>query len=285
MMGKWIKRGVITVVAIGLVGGLMFGGNVIRYAKTCFYWTQDSVRQLAPVELDLRVAKQMVEEIMPEIHRNIRTIAQEEVEIAALKADLERSQKAFEEERNRIKTLRACLATPKAQYTFGGRDYTHKELAQDLAWRFERFKEAEIVLASKQKMLRSRQNALAASMQALERARMQKRLLADKIAALEARHRLIKANAIGSGVQIDNSKIAQTEKLIEDIRKRLAVAEKVLAYESHFVQTVPVDAVDEAELLRQIDEHLDGGAPASGRGSEQTAGQEPVAGDTVAVAR
>ncbi len=274
MMWKWFKRSVIVVGAIGLVGGLMFGRNAVRYAKTAVNWTQSSVRQLAPVELDLQVAKQMVEEIMPEIHNNIRLIAQEEVEIAALKADLERSEKSFEEERDRIKTLRACLDTSKVRYTFAGKDYTRDELAQDLAWRFERFKEAEIVLVSKQQMLKSRQNALAASMQALERARMQKRILADKIEALQAKHRLIKASAIGSGVQIDNSKIAQTEKLIEDIRKRLAVAEKVLAYESHFVQTVPVDAVDETELLHQIDEHLD---------SKEA--QTPKTTDTVAAAR
>jgi len=71
MMWKWFKRSVIVVGAIGLVGGLMFGRNAVRYAKTAVNWTQSSVRQLAPVELDLQVAKQMVEEIMPEIYNNI----------------------------------------------------------------------------------------------------------------------------------------------------------------------------------------------------------------------
>ncbi|MBN1125304.1 MAG: hypothetical protein JXA82_09875 [Sedimentisphaerales bacterium] len=256
MLWKWFKRGVIITAAVAVVGGLVFGTEAISYVKSCANWTRSTVKDSVPIEFELKRAQQLLDEIMPEIHQNIRLIAQEEVEIAALKSDLERSEESFTEEELRIKALRNCLNTQKATYTFAGRDYNREELKQDLAWRFERFKEAQIVLVSKKQMLSTRENALAASMQMLDRARTQKRILASKIEALQAKHRLLKASTIGSGVQFDNSKIAQTEKLIGEIKKRLDVAEKVLAYESHFVQSVPVDAVQETELLQEIDQHF-----------------------------
>ena len=55
---------------------------------------------------------------------------------------------------------------------------------------------------------------------------------------------------------MDNSKLAQTEKLISDIKKRLDVAERVLAHESRFTPHIPVESVNEIDLLVQIDEHF-----------------------------
>ena len=75
-------------------------------------------------------------------------------------------------------------------------------------------------------------------------------------ARLCATRRLVKAASIGSEIQVDNSKLAKTEKLITQIKKRLDVAERVLAHESQFVQAIPVDAVAEKDLLAQVDEYF-----------------------------
>jgi len=55
---------------------------------------------------------------------------------------------------------------------------------------------------------------------------------------------------------VDNSKLAKTEKLIGQIKKRLDVAERVLAHESQFIQAIPVDVVPEEDLLTQVDEYF-----------------------------
>jgi chromosome segregation ATPase len=180
------------------------------------------------------------------------------VEIAALKSDLNKSEKAFAEEKERIQKVRQTLAIQQASYTIGNRQYSREDLTKDLAWRFDRFKEAEIVLASKQRMLNTRENGLQAAMQMLERTKAQKELLASKIQSLESQHRLIRAASVGSGMKFDNSKLAQTEQLIGQIKKRLDVAERVLAHESNFVQGIPVDVLDETQLIQQIDDHFSG---------------------------
>jgi len=131
-------------------------------------------------------------------------------------------------------------------------------LKDDLSNRFENLREAEVVLTGKQRLLENRQKSLAAAAQVLERTRSQKALLESQIAALESQNQLVKSQAIGSGVQIDSSKLAQSEKLIADIRKQLDVAERVMSHEAKFSQQIQVDTVNEKDLVTQIDEYMAG---------------------------
>lgn len=261
MIIKWVKRGLIVTVAGAVLGGLVFGKDMISYLKSSAKMTRTAFKDSVPIEFELKRATDLLEEIIPEIHQNIRLIAQEEVEIAALKSDIKKCTTAFGEEKQRIGNLRNALHVQKVSYTFANQQFSREELKQDLAWRFDRFKEAEVVLASKQRMLNTRENGLRGAMQLLEKTRSQKRLLASKIQTLEAQHRLVKAASIGSPIHVDNSKIAQTEKLIGNIKKRLDVAERILAHESNFVQTIPVDGVQEVDLLMEIDTYF--GVPES----------------------
>jgi hypothetical protein len=92
----------------------------------------------------------------------------------------------------------------------------------------------------------------------LEKTSSEKRILEAKIEALAGQYRLVKAASTGSSnLQMDNSKLAQTEKLIAQIQKRLDVAERVLAAESKFVEQIPVDTVVESDLVAQVDEYFD----------------------------
>lgn len=256
MITKWLKTGVIATVGLGLAGGLLFGKDVVSYVRSSAKSVRTVVKDSVPIEFELKRASDLLEDIIPEMHANIRLIAQEEVEVAALKAEITKSQEGLDEERDKIKTLRGSLETPQAQYCFGGRQYSRGDVKADLAARFERIKESELVLASKQRLLTSRESSLNAATQLLEKTRSQKRILENKIETLASQYRLVKAAAVGSKFQVDNSKLAQTEKLIAQIQKRLDVAERVLAHESRFVDNIPVDTVPEADLVAQVDEYF-----------------------------
>lgn len=256
MITKTLKMGGIALVGAGLVGGLFFGGDLVSYARSSFKSVQTSVKDNVPIEFELKRARDLLEEVIPEMHANIKLISQEEVEIAALQADIETSQEALDQERARITKLRKAMTIQKANYTFGKRRYTRDDVKHELSNRFARFKEAELVITSKHHLLSNRERSLQAALQLLDDTRAQKRLLEEKISALEGQYRLQKAASVGSEINIDNSKLAKTEKLISDIKKRLDVHERVLAHESRFVQTIPVDPLDEGDLLAQIDEHF-----------------------------
>ena len=256
MIMKWLKRSVIVVAGVSLVGGMLFGKDVVSYVRSSAKSVQTVVKDSVPIEFELRRARDLLEEIIPEMHANVRLIAQEEVEVAALNVDIARSGDSMKEEELRIAKLRDALAEPKAQYCFAGREFPRSYVKEDLANRFERFKESELVFASKKRLLVSRENSLHAAMQMLEQTRSRKRMLEDKIESLASQYRLVKAASVGSNIQVDNSKLAQTEKLITQIKKRLDVAERILAHESQFVQAIPVDAVVEEDLLTQVDDYF-----------------------------
>ncbi len=257
MIMKWVKLGVMGTVGFGLLGGLLFGKDVVSYVKSSARGVRTAVKESVPVEFELRRARDMLEDIIPEMHANIRLIAQEEVEVAALKGEIGKAGEALQDEQTRIKTLRIALEQPQAKYHFAGRNYDRYEVKEDLATRFERYKENELVLASKVRLLDSREKSLNAAMQLLEKTRSQKRILENRIEALASQYRLVKAASVGSQIQVDNGKLARTQKLITEIQKRLDVAERVLAHESKFIESIPVDTVVESDLVAQVDEYFE----------------------------
>jgi hypothetical protein len=258
MFGKWIKRGVIATVGMTLVGGLLFGGDLMSYVKSSAHAVRGHVKSNVPIEFELTRARDLLDEIIPEMHANIRRIATEEVELASLKADIFASSEKLTEERARVAKLRDVVGVELASYRVGGRKYTRDQVVDDLSRRFDRVKEAEVVLAGKERLLTQREVTLAAAEQMLAKTRSQKSMLKDKIDSLASQHRLVQAAAVGSRMEMDNSKLAQTEKLIGEIKKRLDVAERVLARESEFVQTIEVSVVDEDDLFAQVDDYLYG---------------------------
>jgi hypothetical protein len=260
MLGKWIKRGVIATVGMTLVGGLLFGNDLMSYVKSSANAVRGQVKNSVPIEFELTRARDLLDEIIPEMHANVRRIATEEVELASLKADIQASAEKLTEERARVAKLRDVVGVELASYRVGGRKYTRDQVVDDLSRRFDRVKEAEVVLAGKERLLVQREATLAAAEQMLRKTRSQKALLKDKIESLASQHRLVQAAAVGSRMEMDHSKLAKTEKLIGEIKKRLDVAERVLARQSEFVQPIEVSVVDEDDLFAQVDEYLYGPA-------------------------
>ena len=262
MIRKAIKYGVVPVAAMLLLGGVLFGSDFVSYLSSSARSIRQSVKEQVPTEFELQRARDLLEQIVPEMHANIRLIAQEEVEVENLKRDITRCSQGLGEEKARIEKIGGLLGGNAQVFQISDRQYTRDAVKADLARRFESFKEAEVVFQGKQRLLASREGSLSAAMSALQRARRQKDLLADRIESLAAQHRLVVAASVGSKFQLESSKLAQTEKLIGDIKKRLDVAERVLAHEGSFVQPVEVDVINEKDLLTQVDEYFHPAKPA-----------------------
>lgn len=262
MTKKWIKRGVVGLVLFVVVGGVLFGTELSSYVRSSAKMTQNKVKDAVPIEFELQRAQDLLENILPEIHANIQLIAKEEVEIAVLKKEIQESEAAMTQQKQRVDKLRNALEKQQATYTFGSRKYSRQEITDELAAQFENYKEAELVFASKNKLYETREKSLRAAVQLLEKTKSQKRILASRIESLEGQYRLLKASAVGTGIHVDNSKLAQTEKLLAQIKKRLDVAERVLAHESKFVQTIPIDQVSAEQLITQVDDYFQQENPA-----------------------
>ena len=256
MIFKSLKVAVLTGVGLVVAGGILFGTELGSYVRSSVRSARMVVKDNVPVEFELKRARDLLDDIIPEMQANIRQIAQQEVEINHLRGDLVQSEKSLGEEQMRVAKLRTALDTHNASYTFSGLKYSREQLKEELGRRFDRYKEAEVILAGKRRLLENREKSLTAAVQVLDRTRGQKSLLEDQIEGLEAQFRLVQASQIGSKVAIDNSKLAKTEKLIAQIKKQLDVAERVLAHEAKFTETIQVDIVNEKDLVAAVDEHF-----------------------------
>lgn len=257
MFFKSIKLIVGAGLGLALAGGVLFGTDLGSYVRSSANSVRTAVTDAVPIDFQLKRAHDMLQDVIPEMHANIKLIAQQEVEITNLKTDLTDSQKALANEAKQVQALRNCMLVSHDTYNVGGVTYTQAQLTEELSNRFDRYKEAEVILASKQRLLENREKALRAGMDMLERTRAQKAMLENKIAALESQFRLIQAASVGSNLSIDHSKLAKTEKLIADIKNQLDVAERVMAHEARFTQTISTpEVVDPKHLLAEVDEHF-----------------------------
>jgi hypothetical protein len=252
---SYLKYCVAGCTGVVLVGGVIFGNELFSYLRTSTGAVRETVRDAVPIEFELQRARDLIDDILPEIHANVRLIAEDEVEIAVLEKDIVRSGEQVVTDRQLLSQIREKLTTQNVSYEIGNRNYTRKQLAEQAALKLARLKDAEMIQASKQRLLETRQKSLQAAMQMLDRARDRKSQLEQKVESLVAQHRLVKASAIGSRFHVDDSKLSKADQLLSDIQKRVDVSERVLAHDSISEITLE-DVMDEDELLAEIDDHL-----------------------------
>jgi chromosome segregation ATPase len=258
MFCKMIKWGVLSAAGLTIAGGVLFGRDLSSYLTSGTRSVRGVVQDNVPIDFQLRRARDLVDDIIPEMQANVRIIAQQEIEIESLKKDINDSTRALNEEKVRVAKVRDCLNTERTSFSFNDHSYTREQIKEDLARRFDTVKEAEVVLSGKRRLLDNREKSLTAAEQMLEKARSQKMVLEGQIAALEGQYSLVKAASAGShnGLNIDNSKLAQSQKLIDQIKKQLDVAERVLSHESRFIEPIQIDGVSEKDLVTQVDDYL-----------------------------
>ncbi|HEY2588902.1 MAG TPA: hypothetical protein VGI81_24375 [Tepidisphaeraceae bacterium] len=261
MIWKAIKFGTLTAGVGLLAGGLVLGSDLGSYLRSSCHSMQVSIKDNIPVEFQLRRARDLLDGVGPELHDNVRRVAEQEVEIASLKTDLEQSRVSLASEKHRIQSLRNCLNTSQTSFTFDGIDFTREQVEHDLGRQFAHFREADGALKARQQLLESRQQALVAAMEAMETAKAQKATLEAQVEGLEAQYRLVQATSAGTQFQLDGGRLAEAQKVVGEIRKQLAVTEHVLAHEAKFTQAIPVDSIDEKDLLQQVDARLAQGDP------------------------
>jgi chromosome segregation ATPase len=267
MIFKLVKYGVMTVAGGAVVLSLLFGGEALSYIRTSGRQMRQSVNEKIPVEFQLRRARDLLSDILPEMQANVRLMAQQEVEIEAVREDIDQSQKSLTEEAGRIRILREAVTSGRSSFSLSGLTYTRDQLVSELSRRFDRYREAEQILAAKRKLLDNRRQALAAAEQQLDQMRVRKVALESQVESLTGQYRLVQAASSNSRVQVDPGKLAQAEHLVSEIRQQLNVAEHVLAREAKFTMPVPVDSIDPQDLVARVERHFGSGGstPAEAR--------------------
>ena len=83
-----IKKTIITTAAILLAGVMLFGRNTLGYIRTSLGYVHDSVQNSVPVGFEIDHARQMIQDLVPEVRKNMHVIAKEEVEVQRLEEQI-----------------------------------------------------------------------------------------------------------------------------------------------------------------------------------------------------
>jgi len=251
-----IKKTLITTAAILLAGVLLFGRNTIGYIRTSLGYVHDSVQNSVPVDFEIDHARQMIKDLVPEVRKNMHVIAKEEVEVQRLEEQIANSEAKLAKDKEQILRLKTDLATGKDSYSYGGRSYSLTEVKTDLANRFERFKTGEATLASLQQVHDARLKSLAAARLKLDGMLAQKRQLQVEVENLEARSQMVAAAQATSNYQFDDSQLGRVKELVQNLKSRLEVSEKLVNAETDLQGEIPLDKAAPQNIVDQVGDYF-----------------------------
>src|SRR5215212_5622738 len=123
MICKMVKVGVIGTAAALLVGGMVFGRDLASYVRSSSRCVSSAMKDNVPIEFELRRARDLLDDIVPEMQANIRAIAEQEVEIASLRGEVDDGQKALADQKLQVGKVRDCLAHPGDAFSIGRISY------------------------------------------------------------------------------------------------------------------------------------------------------------------
>src|SRR3954469_13121673 len=152
MICKVVKFGILTVAGAALVGGAVFGRELYSYVSSTSHILRTSVKESVPVEFQLARARDLVNDIVPEMQANVRLVAQQEVEITGLQDEIKAAHSSLDNERTKLTKLRNCLNTQDVSFTMSGVTYSRDDVKRELARKLELVRESEVVLSGKDRL-------------------------------------------------------------------------------------------------------------------------------------
>ena len=238
------------------IAGLGFGSSAFSYIRTGLHTLRSEVKSQIPVEVELNRARDMINQIKPEIATNLHRIAREEVEVDRLDREVARKSELQIKCKSQIMQLTADLQQDKANFTYAGRKYSADQVREDLSSRFEAFKSQEAVTQQLQKTLTARQQKLTAARLNLERMLAEKRQLEVEVEHMTARLMMVQIASTNSELSIDSSHLARTKDLIAEVKSRIDVAEKLSTQDAMPLGMIPLDQPESTDVISAITEYF-----------------------------
>lgn len=251
-----IKRLILAAGLTTLGSIVLFGSDAASYLRTSTGYFKQSVYSSVPVEFQIQRARQMLSDLVPEVQKNMHLIAREEVEVDRMAGQIGELETRLAKEKEQISQLKRDLSSGKAEFQYGGRKYNADQVKLDLASRFERYRTGDATLASLRQMHAARQKGLEAARQKLEGMLASRRQLQVEVENLEARNQMVAAARTTSNYQFDDSRLGRVKALVDDLKARLEVDERMVHAEGQFHDEIPVDKPDGKDVIEQITKYF-----------------------------
>ena len=254
------KKLTLGVLGLALVAGILFGGNLVPYVTTGIKKARDAAKSQVPISFQIDAAKEQLDKIDPEIEQMVYQIAKEKAQITRLENELAENRTSLTTSHDQMMTLRNHLSSGEEFYTAANAAvYTNQRVREDLAHRFELYKTAQQTVTSQEQVLAARKSAVDSALDRLDEARALQHELEVKIENLRARDRVNQVAKTASQIDMDNSELARTASMIDDISAQIEADSELLQLAPKYFGQIPVtsdDIVDNTDILKQMDDYF-----------------------------
>lgn len=254
-----------------LLGTVLLGRDLVSYVRTSANYVQESVVDAVPMEFQIRRARKMIDDLLPEIRKNMHVIAREEVEIERLERQIAQAREQLEKEKSVVLRMKDDLASGKTMLVYSGREYTAQQVRVDLANRFERFKTNEATLANLEQIHQARLKSLQAARDKMEGMLAAKRQLEVEVENLQARLQMVQAAQTTSAYQFDESALGRVKDLIADLKAKLDVAERLVQSQGLYQGEIPVEDPNQKDIVDEVTQYFEGSSAEPENASEEAA--------------
>lgn len=258
-----IRKVIVGTAVAFLVGTLFFGRDVLSYVRTSVGYVTESVTDCVPMEFQIERARGMIDDLVPEIRKNMHVIATEEVEVEKLRKQIADADANLQKDQAELKQLAGDLSSGQEVFHYAGRKYTAGQVKTDLANRFERYKVGEATLGSLKEICEAREKSLDAARQKLEGMLAAKRQLQVEVENLDAQLQMVAAAQTTAEYNFDDSKLGRAKELIQDLRTKLEVAQRMVNAEGYYHGEIPLDQTPPEDIASQVTKYLGHASPGS----------------------
>ncbi len=255
MIKKLVLGGALAAVGLSAV----FGTAGLSYLRTGWQSASDSVRQNVPIAWELKRARQMIDDLKPEIQRNMQVVAREEVGVERLSQEVTQKNSQIAKAKHDIMRLKSDLESGSVHFVYAGHSYSSQQVKDDLAARFKQFQVHEKTANKLTQILSAREKNLDAARRKLDEMLSAKRQLEVEVENLQARLTMVEVAQTTCPVALDDSQLSHTRQLLDDIRTRIDVAEKLAHSEGGLDGSIPLDEAASDDLLDEITDYFGAG--------------------------
>ncbi|MCO8125498.1 hypothetical protein NHH03_27415 [Stieleria sp. TO1_6] len=247
-----LKKAIVAGGAAALLSSMAIGVPLASYTRCGVSWLRDSASDSVPLEWELKRARQMITDLKPEISDNAQRIAREKIQVVRLEKQLNETETRLAKAEDDIQTLTSDLEGGQQHYTYAGRTYTSVQVKDDLKNRFKRFQTRRATADKLQQMLTARESSLSAAQQRMEEMLSARRQLEVEVENLQARLGALRVAQTASQLNLDDSHLSQTRRLLDEIATRIDVEEETMSVDAEYFGEINLEESNDEDLLEDI---------------------------------
>lgn len=257
------KKMALTVAVLAGLAAVLTLTRVGSYSRTVWNEIKQNAKEQVPVEFEITRLKGEVSQLIPDLRKNLSIVAEQMASVERLEKEIATTQANLDRQKTVLLKMATDLETPETTFIYESKAYNRDQVARKMELDWKAYRIAQTELRNKEQFLEIRRRELDNAKAKLDSIRDQERSLRLEIAELEAEFSSVKLAQTKNRFAVDDSRLGDVKKSIEELRVRLEKEKKITQLEAEYfgndVAGTDRPVVRPAnEVAREIREQLEG---------------------------